>query len=121
MRLETMGAIAAMQHHLIDATLRTSLSGEHHGDLSDSGHGREYFRHWICRGCDIRVHQQIRLPRHRCRYQPGKGRTSRSVSGSQSLTARRSEEHTSELQSIMRLSNAVVRLKKKKQNISPNK
>src|SRR3546814_9710074 len=35
-------------------------------------------------------------------------------------THRRSEEHTSELQSLMRLSYAVICLKKKKQNIHKN-
>src|SRR3546814_5043089 len=42
------------------------------------------------------------------------------IGGGQGLAAIRSEEHTSELQSLMRISYAVFCLKKKKKNISNN-
>src|SRR3546814_10740279 len=42
-------------------------------------------------------------------------------SGGRPIAARRSEEHTSELQSLMRISYAVFCLKKKKKQINKNK
>src|SRR3546814_6029717 len=53
------------------------------------------------------------LPNHRSR---GETATSRHSPGCMSSIVQRSEEHTSELQSLMRISYAVFCLKKKKKN-----
>src|SRR3546814_8407789 len=65
----------------------------------------------------VRIRVQAALPRHRA----GAGRRAAGVAASRAAgrcvhTRLRSEEHTSELQSLMRISYAVFCLKKKKNN-----
>src|SRR3546814_1526550 len=64
---------------------------------------REQGRHWVKRERSVRIAQPV---------PDAKGN-----SGDEHHSPRRSEEHTSELQSIMRISYAVFCLKKKKTNI----
>src|SRR3546814_7289497 len=54
-------------------------------------------------------------PRHGARHPPGPDGPDRRADGPGDQRRRRSEEHTSELQSLMRISYAVFCLKKKKQ------
>src|SRR3546814_5784635 len=101
-------------------TLRRSFHDRNPGRKCVGGAGRIAFSSpFLLRrgsGCRIVVCRSARSAPHcwRCPA-AGSARSSR-----RSTAARRSEEHTSELQSLMRISYAVFCLKKKKKNIINN-
>src|SRR3546814_1300603 len=72
------------------------------------------FRSWKIGSCKRRSRRREKNP-----GEPAAGANARS-DGNADRGPRRSEEHTSELQSLMRISYAVFCLKKKKQKQTPN-
>src|SRR3546814_4072389 len=98
-----------------------TVSGSSHGDMANSRlkeTARPFRGCWLIAGPRLVAVQAVR--RRRCRlylrgwrYDPDKLRWSRDL--------HRSEEHTSELQSLMRISYAVFCLKKKKNTTKQNK
>src|SRR3546814_8974484 len=59
------------------------------------------------------VRRNLRQPRERPQHRRGVGGATANAGGDRQVLAERSEEHTSELQSLMRISYAVFCLKKK--------
>src|SRR3546814_1640249 len=90
---------------------------------SDLGQIEPRFRHHLCRGtaplCGVALRLCAPVPRNDAEARRRAYR--RPVAGDQHRAEDRSEEHTSELQSLMRISYAVFCLQKKKINIPQNK
>src|SRR3546814_3319488 len=85
--------------------------------LFRSGHGSLLGPAWVeaagGAGSSRRLHA-VSTKAQRGRGQPGKARAQRALATDAKRGSGRSEEHTSELQSLMRISYAVFCLKKKK-------